>query len=434
MAINNGIITAPIQIPKVSNFFGTKPSIMNVCTASIINKWSKYKPFRSTALGFDVFNGDSGTITTNRDKALEAAGYGFKETPANTNTIFTPAIHFTEGVMDNVYSNFTYYKPDGTTYPGRLDDFIDYRHTAVIGFSMTLPTAYYDSVNGALIGFGSMGNSLYDYRCLAPQDIMPSLGNMMVGVLLSKPDSANKYFISTGKTLNQLKNTFGIAYFAGQEVTNVDSDISYAIVPELAGNWKNKEIVIAAILAPAAYSDPSQCYTFNSAWSDCYSLEFEKNLDRVTLPVTRNTTGMDMTKLNITRTTTPTATHSLKDDWHYYSAISKLAFSVEALTGWATTAKTVYYQLTISENSGGGMFINSASSTTPINNPFAEGTITITSGQTKNIEYTFDTSLIMKVYKEFHTAALNVKLVLSTEENGKGSTKIFTDVITLGTW
>lgn len=433
MPINNGIITAPIQIPKVSNFFGTKPSIMNACTASIINKWAKYKPFRCTALGFDTFDGTSGTILTNRDKALEAAGYGFKETPADTNTIFTPAIHFTEGVMDNVYNSFTYYKPDGTTYPGRLDDFIDYRHTAVIGFSMDLPTAYYDSVNGAIIGFGSMGNSLYDSRCIAPQDIMPALGNMMVGILLSRPESANKYFISTGKTLNQLKNTFGVAYFAGQEVSNVDANISYAIVPELAGDWKNNEIVIAAVLAPASYSDPSQCYSFNSAWSDCYSLEFEKSLDRVTLPVTRNTTGMDMSKLEITRTAAPTATHSLEGDWHCYSGISKLAFSIEALTGWATTEKTIYYQLTISENSGGGMFTSSASSLTPLSNPSSKGTISLVAGQTKNIEYTFDESLVMKVYKEFHTAALNVKLVLSTGENGKGSTKIFTDIITLGT-
>jgi len=422
-----------LTMTELHNALGVGGGLGYAITNGTINKWAKYKPFRSTSANFATNDGTSGTYLTDREKARQRVIYGFSPDPSRQSVSDTPMITFTNNVMDNKDASFVYYRPDGT-YWFRMLDLDGYMADAVMGFKLALNTMYYNTINGAVFHFGLSSISGFDSRyCLTPQDVLSEAhGSMYVGVLLSKAGSFNKYFVSSGKTLNELRSNVGVALFAGQSVSGASG---YAIVPALANEWRGQQVTAAVILAPTEYSDPTQCYDFKSLYANCYSLEFTRNLDRVTLPVTQDQSGMDLTKLSIARATTPTGTHGTTDggNWHYYNNISPLSLSIYANSGWSSSAKTVYYELVLTEASGGGMWVANYSSMEGIQIKVS-GSFSIAQGGTQYVGYTFAAATALKVYKEIHQGKFNISLILSTEPNGGGQTKTYSDSITLGTW
>ena len=420
--------TNGLSIDEVRQCLGSSSrDLATLCKSPNINIWAKYKPFRCSAFAFDS---DAAMETAQR-----SALYGFSPDPTRQSSLDTPAISFVNNIMQNVHGSFVYYGPRGITNNEwfRLLDFDGYSHNAVPGFKLELNNIFYNSTNAAIFYFGMSGpisgyNSLY---CLSPNDILaPSHGDKMVGLLLSRDGYANKYFVSTGKTLNQLKGTLGYVLFSGQE--QPPTSMPYVVVPALANEWRGATIKAAAILAPAAYSDPSTCYNFNSAWADSYSLEFTQNMDRISKTVTQDTTGMDMSKLTISRTSTQTGVHGTLGDWHYYNNMSPITINVHAEVGWSSTSKTVYYEMRLLPN-GGALWAPNYSSMEGVD-IVDTGSFGIAAGNNRSIGHSFDAAFAYKIYKELHSGDYTLLLTLSTEPNKGGQTRIYTERIVLGTW
>lgn len=397
-----------------------------LCQHANINKWAKYKPFRSSSVAFS----DEDAMKAARRSAL----YGFSPDPSRQSSLDAPAVLFVNNVMQNVHDSYVYSRPRGVSNSEwfRLLDFDGYNHRAVVGFKLELSTMYYNSVNGAVFYFGMNGpiSGFNPINCLSPNDILAtSHGDKVVGLLLSREGYANKYFVSTGKTLDQLRGTLGYALFSGQERSY---PMPYAVVPVLANEWRGATITAAAVLAPASYSDPSTCYAFNSAWADCISLEFTQNLDRVIIGVTQDTSGMDLSELTISHDAGQTGIHGTTGDWHYYNNMSAVAINVHAETGWSQVAKTVYYEMELLPN-GGGLWVSDYSSMEGVH-ILDTGSFSIASGENRSLSHTFTPAFAYKVYKEFHSGDYTIKVTLSTEPDKGGQTKIFTKRVELGTW
>lgn len=402
-----------------------------------INKAAKFKPFRNASTAF--------TDAASRDAARRAALYGLSPSPT-ASTAQTPTIEIDRGSIEHKDVEFVYYYPRGHSYNPqewfRSKDFLHYKGDAVFGLKLRMQDTglYYDSINTAQVHIngGDMPLNYDTYKCLSPLDIFPeSYKNKQVGVIVCCPGYSNAYFVPCGATLADY-GSGGVhwALFAGQNIPGVSA--YYAIIPDLAGDWKNKAVTIAAALGPESASDQDVAYKIDVTYpqSSFYSLEFTANIDRVTLVCTNNPGHQDMDKLSYIRTATPSGTKTIQGDYVYFSNLTNLGIRITAENGFSGDGVTLYAKVTI--NVMPGAFTNAVGGSFNGNIEITSQYATFKTGNTWNITHAFSSiparQVAMCVKSGMNTGKLLISVVLSTNADGTGATKSFTDEITLGTW
>lgn len=402
-----------------------------------IKKAAKFKPFVNPATSF----ADEAT----RDAARRAALYGLSASPTAA-TAATPNISITTGILANVDTGFVYHYPRGMSYNPqewfRSKDFLHYYPDAVFGLKLRLQDEglYYDGINTAQVHIngGDMPEGYLTYKCLSPLDIFPeSYKNKQVGVIVCCPGYSNAYFVPCGATLADY-GSGGVhwALFAGQNIPGVSA--YYAIIPDLAGNWKNKAVTIAAALGPESASDQDVAYKIDVTYpqSSFYSFEFERGIDRLSRVCTNNPGHQDMDKLSCTMTQTPSGTKTVQGDYVYFSSLSNLNLRVVAENGFSGDGVTLYAKVTI--NVQPGAFTNAVGGEFNGNIEITSQYATFKTGNTWNISHAFSSIPARQVAKcvksGMNTGKLLISLVLSTNSDGSGATKSFNFEVTLGTW
>lgn len=402
-----------------------------------IKKAAKFKPFVNPATSF--------ADAASRDAARRDALYGLSASPMAV-TAATPNISITNGTLANVDTGFVYHYPRGMYYNPqewfRAKDFLHYYPDAVFGLKLRLQDEglCYDSINTAQVHIngGDMPLNYDTYKCLSPLDIFPeSYKNKQVGVIVCCPGYSNAYFVPCEATLAEY-GSGGVhwALFAGQNIPGVS--VPYAVIPDLAGNWKNKPVTIAAALGPESASDGDVAYKISVDYpqSSFYSFEFERGIDRLSQVCTNNPRHQDMDKLSYTRTATPSGTKTIQGDYVYFSNLTNLGIRITAENGFSGDGVTLYAKVTI--NVMPGAFTNAVGGSFNGNIEITSQYATFKTGDTWNITHAFSSiparQIAMCVKSGMNTGKLLISVVLSTNADGTGATKSFTDEITLGTW
>lgn len=129
MPVSGGKVTAPVGLAPVANLLGTAADAASICTASVLNKWSKAKP-----AGVTTYNRKASTTFADSYSAkpdLPFGGIWVKEAQAS-------GIPATEGqwpeyaaaVKEAVECGWDYAKPVVGTDWMRLTDFVGYDQNA----------------------------------------------------------------------------------------------------------------------------------------------------------------------------------------------------------------------------------------------------------------------------------------------------------------
>ena len=187
--VTDGKITAPVGLASTANFFGVASDVGTVCTASMINKWSKFKPIKLDAAGY--------ATRTARDIAFYNAWYGL-------GTASKKAASYSE-IFSNTAQKYTRQTPSLNQW-FRLDDFEGYNHASPV------PCIVQNAGNDWVVYTDSFGTgsssgtkevtiaSLLDSACpnLTALDFGPSsinssgvvtyTGKLYLGALITPPD------------------------------------------------------------------------------------------------------------------------------------------------------------------------------------------------------------------------------------------------------
>lgn len=408
MAHSGTKITAPVQIlGDLQPVLGTGYNgLGQIITTAAINKWSKYKPFRSTSPNFATNDG-SGTWLTDRKVAAEHAAYGFIENPsAQALKSQLPHVVWSNNALG--HATYQYYRPNGTPYWCRALDFDGYDHNAVPPMAFECATCYYNNLNGITIRMGdATGGDWRAQTCLTLSDFLgTAAGNYYVGFLLyctSKPGTV--YFLTLGKTVNQLNNSVEYLQFSGG-YTGQGWRAEY-VCPKLAetgsGGWGGQQVTVAVIVSPTQSSasggfagkgtyelTTSGCKFLRYGWTTqtdwesktgmnigsllgsgvSMSLEFETNFDRKTVTCEADPSGANINMMDLKFNTgtisyggSGRATGS-GTTWDWYNSFgtgSNAQFTMVARTGFSAANKTVYFRA----NYGAGSMMLSTHNNAP---------------------------------------------------------------------
>lgn len=300
-----------------------------------INKWAKYKPFRSTSPNFATNDG-SGTWLTDRKVAAEHAAYGFIENPsAQTSIVQLPQVNYANNTLG--HATYQYYRPNGTPYWCRALDFDGYDHNAVPPFKFELNTMYGEEGNGAVVLLGSPVPG-WDFRtCLSLSDVANPLAGRPVGMLLCVAGLEKVYFLSSGLDIDGITAGTGsgvgfVFLFSGTQVQTGSEYICHELANTFSGGWVNRDVTAAIIVAPGTIGsqgafamkgtyeltnnsckflpvgvvdNPENWQTLDTNKSallgGSQSLELEQDIDRTTLRCTTTGATYDWSKLTVTK-------------------------------------------------------------------------------------------------------------------------------------
>ena len=122
MGYSNGIVTAPVSIDDVKKALGVSSNDLGtLCKATQINKWAKYKPFKSTLLGVPS--------EENRRNARFGLNIPILKSGGLFNKLAWDCVCGVVNTSNNLGGLWEYVKPyGGSTAPYRLPDFVDTRN------------------------------------------------------------------------------------------------------------------------------------------------------------------------------------------------------------------------------------------------------------------------------------------------------------------
>lgn len=213
MPIVSGVITRPIGVATVANVLGSgNAQIGALCVHQNINKWSRFKPFRSTAKGY--------TTKALREAALQAVNFGLSCTP------YQPATGLDLLTWLEVTQNWDYNKPRGYTYTEfcRLEDFEGYAHTEIAPMQGNGTIVFQRHVSTRQITLGYTLSGGDDGIGISE---LSALSNYYAGMIFRRSGSSTRYIITSGTTIGNEGMSFTLSNSAP---FNADFDWEYNVI------------------------------------------------------------------------------------------------------------------------------------------------------------------------------------------------------------